>query len=36
MSGWGILMKLTATHEPSGDVGRLQLGAFCRRMRGQG
>ncbi len=30
---WGILMKLTATHEPPGDVGRLQFGAFRRRMR---
>src|SRR5437660_337927 len=35
ISGWGILMKLTATHEPSGDVGRLQFGAFRRRMRGE-
>ena len=25
-------MKLTAAHEPPGDVGRLQLGAFRRRM----
>jgi hypothetical protein len=32
MSGCGILMKLTAAHEPPGDVGRLQLGAFRRRM----
>jgi hypothetical protein len=35
MSGWGILMKLTATHEPLGDVRCLQLGAFRRRMRGE-
>jgi hypothetical protein len=28
----GILMKLTAAQEPPGDVGRLQLGAFRRRM----
>ena len=32
MSRCGILMKLTAAHEPPGDVGRLQLGAFRRRM----
>src|ERR1700730_8517721 len=32
MSGCRILMKLTAAHEPPGDVGRLQLGAFRRRM----
>ena len=25
-------MKLTAAHEPAGDVGRLQLGTFRRRM----
>ena len=25
-------MKLTAAHEPPGDVGRLQFGAFRRRM----
>ena len=25
-------MKLTTAHEPSGDVGRLQFGAFRRRM----
>ena len=25
-------MKLTAEHEPPGDVGRLQFGAFRRRM----
>jgi hypothetical protein len=31
-SNSGILMKLTAAHEPSGDVGRLQFGAFRRRM----
>jgi hypothetical protein len=28
----GILMKRTAAHEPPGDVGCLQLGAFRRRM----
>jgi hypothetical protein len=27
-----ILMKLTAAHEPLSDVGRLQFGAFRRRM----
>jgi hypothetical protein len=27
-----ILMKLTASHKPPGDVGRLQLGPFRRRM----
>ena len=27
-------MKLTAAHEPLGDIGRLQLGAFGRRMGG--
>ena len=32
MSRSGILMKLTAAHEPSGDVGRLQFGAFRGRM----
>jgi hypothetical protein len=32
MSRSGILMKLTAAHEPPGDVGRLQFGAFRRRM----
>src|SRR6516165_10983343 len=31
----GILMKLTAAHEPSGDVGSLQFGAFRRRMRSE-
>jgi hypothetical protein len=25
-------MKLTTAHEPPGDVGRLQFGAFRRRM----
>jgi len=28
-------MKLTATHEPLCDVGRLQFGAFRRRMRSE-
>ena len=32
MSGRRILMKLTAAHEPLGDVSRLQLGAFCGRV----
>jgi hypothetical protein len=32
MSRSGILMKLTAAHEPPGDVGRLQFGAFRGRM----
>src|SRR6516162_4074824 len=32
MSGCRVLMKLTASHKPPGDVGRLQLGAFRRRM----
>jgi len=32
MSGCRVLMKLTASHKPLGDVGRLQLGAFRRRM----
>ena len=27
-----IVMKLTASHKPPGDVGRLQLGPFRRRM----
>src|SRR5215475_13121113 len=31
----GILMKLTAAHEPPGNVGRLQFGAFRRRMGGE-
>jgi len=26
-SGYGILIKLTAAHEPSGDIGRLQFAA---------
>src|SRR3989442_15815387 len=29
----GIPMQLAAAHEPPGDVGGLQLGAFRRRMR---
>ena len=32
MSGCRVLMKLTASHKPPGDVGRLQLGAFRRLM----
>ena len=32
MSRSGILMKLSTAHEPPSDVGRLQLGAFRRRM----
>src|SRR5215831_2310827 len=32
MSGCRVLMKLTTSHKPPGDVGRLQLGAFRRRM----
>ena len=32
MSGCGILVKLTAAHEPPRDVRRLQFGTFRRRM----
>ena len=32
MSGCRVVMKLTASHKPPGDVGRLELGAFRRRM----
>jgi hypothetical protein len=28
----GFLVKFTSAHEPPGDVGRLQFGAFRRRM----
>ena len=28
----GFPMKLTAAHEPPGDFGRLEFGAFRRRM----
>jgi hypothetical protein len=35
MSRSGILMKLSAAHEPPGDVSGLQLGAFRRRMGGE-
>src|SRR5262245_32036542 len=32
MSRAGLLMKLASAHEPLGDVGGLQFGAFGRRM----
>jgi hypothetical protein len=32
MSRCGFPMKLTAAHEPPGDFGRLEFGAFRRRM----